>query len=81
MNGCQQCRPEDVCRRPWVVVRKAKVEKHSVSQGHDPRPAMIAITGYGGEKATDRALAAGFDYYMIKPVDPEALLTLLNSTL
>lgn len=48
---------------------------------HHPRPSIIAITGYGGAKATERALAVGFDHYMIKPVDPEALLSLINSTL
>ncbi len=48
---------------------------------HDPRPALIAITGYGGSVNADRALMAGFDYHVVKPVDPEALLRLVDAAM
>jgi signal transduction histidine kinase/ActR/RegA family two-component response regulator len=46
---------------------------------HEPRPALIAVTGYGGPSNVDRALMAGFDYHVVKPVDPEAVLRLIDS--
>jgi signal transduction histidine kinase len=42
-----------------------------------PRPLLIALTGYGGPKDRQRALAAGFDHHLVKPTDPEALLRLI----
>jgi signal transduction histidine kinase/CheY-like chemotaxis protein len=38
---------------------------------------LIALTGFGQESDRRRALAAGFDEHMTKPVDPEALKRLL----
>lgn len=46
---------------------------------HEPRPALIAVTGYGGPSNVDRALMAGFDYHVVKPIDPEAVLRLIDS--
>jgi signal transduction histidine kinase/ActR/RegA family two-component response regulator len=34
------------------------------------RPALIAMTGYGQPSDCDRALEAGFDVFLVKPVDP-----------
>ncbi len=41
-------------------------------------PVIIAITGYGQEKDRRQALAAGCDHYFLKPVDCNALLSLLS---
>ena len=38
---------------------------------------LIAITGWGQLKDRERTREAGFDHHLIKPVDPQALLTLL----
>jgi CheY-like chemotaxis protein len=35
---------------------------------------LIAVTGYGQEADRERALGAGFDRHLVKPVDPEVLL-------
>ena len=40
-------------------------------------PIMIALTGYGQPEDRVRALAAGFDHHLTKPVDVEALLRLI----
>ena len=48
----------------------------------DPRTAdamLIAITGYGQDSDRDRALAAGFDHHMVKPVDMKHLESILAS--
>jgi PAS domain S-box-containing protein len=34
---------------------------------------LVALTGYGYEEDRQRALAAGFDYHLVKPVDPAKL--------
>lgn len=38
---------------------------------------MIALTGYGQPSDRDRAMAAGFDHFLVKPADPAALAALL----
>jgi two-component system, sensor histidine kinase len=42
-----------------------------------PMPFMIALTGYGQPEDLARALAAGFDHHLTKPVDVEGLLRLI----
>jgi CheY-like chemotaxis protein len=40
---------------------------------------LVALTGYGRPEDRDRALAAGFDAHVVKPVDPDELNALLAS--
>ncbi len=40
---------------------------------------LIAMTGYGQDRDRQRAQQAGFDAHLIKPVQPEALRTLLEA--
>jgi signal transduction histidine kinase/ActR/RegA family two-component response regulator len=42
-------------------------------------PFAIAVSGYGQEEARARAIAAGFGQFLVKPVDVDALLTLIES--
>lgn len=39
---------------------------------------LIAVTGYGQEEDRRRALEAGFDVHLVKPVDPQKLLGYLT---
>jgi CheY-like chemotaxis protein len=39
---------------------------------------LIAITGWGQDVDKERAYAAGFDYHLTKPVDPQRLVELLR---
>ena len=41
-------------------------------------PYLIALTGYGQPDDVKRAREAGFDDHLLKPVDPDALATLLT---
>ncbi len=41
-------------------------------------PFLVALTGYGGQPYRERALAAGFDMHLLKPVSVEALQDLLR---
>lgn len=40
---------------------------------------LIALTGYGQEEARHRSKEAGFDYHLVKPIEPDALDALLDS--
>jgi signal transduction histidine kinase/ActR/RegA family two-component response regulator len=39
---------------------------------------MIALSGYGGDEARQKAKAAGFDDYLVKPVSPSKLFELVE---
>ena len=39
---------------------------------------LIALTGYGGTEPRRRALGAGFDRHLVKPIDPDLLLQVVN---
>ena len=45
----------------------------------EPRPAIIALTGWGQEADRQRARDAGFDHHLVKPADLAALQVLLAS--
>jgi two-component system CheB/CheR fusion protein len=34
---------------------------------------LVALTGYGRDEDKRQALTAGFDYHLVKPVDPDSL--------
>jgi CheY-like chemotaxis protein len=42
---------------------------------------LIAVTGFGDRVHRDRAQAAGFDHFLVKPVEPDSLRDLLGSLL
>jgi CheY-like chemotaxis protein len=41
-------------------------------------PRLLALTGYGTASDRERALSAGFDDHLVKPVDPDRLLEALD---
>jgi len=43
------------------------------------RALLVAVTGYGQEHDRKKALEAGFDHYLVKPVDVARLLGILGS--
>ena len=43
-----------------------------------PRPFLVALTGYGEAEDRRRAVEAGFDAHLVKPVDPTELTALLS---
>jgi two-component system, chemotaxis family, CheB/CheR fusion protein len=45
------------------------------------RCVLVALTGYGQEEDRRRSSAAGFDYHLVKPVDPQSLTELLSACL
>jgi len=47
------------------------------ADGWPRRPLIVAITGYGQPDDREKALAAGFDLHLAKPVEPQSLLELI----
>jgi PAS domain S-box-containing protein len=45
----------------------------------DARVVFAAVTGYAGGDDQERALAAGFDSFLVKPLEPESLTRLLRA--
>jgi CheY-like chemotaxis protein len=45
------------------------------------RPLLVALTGYGQPADRQRAIAAGFDAHLVKPVDTAALAAVLARAL
>ncbi len=55
----------------WQVARRLRGER-GLQQA-----LLVAITGYGQEADFARSREAGFDYHMVKPIDPDKLRHLL----
>ena len=48
---------------------------------HDPRPTLIPVTGRGSAADVDRVLLAGFDYHLVKRIEPQATLRLVDEAM
>ena len=57
----------------YEVARKLRANRDS------PPRLLVAVTGYGGDEVRRRALEAGFDRHLVKPVDPEDVKALLRT--
>ena len=54
----------------YEVARRLKAAKPAVR--------LIALTGYGREEDKRRAIEAGFDAHLVKPVDVKRLLAVMH---
>jgi CheY-like chemotaxis protein len=41
---------------------------------------LIALSGHSSEDVRDRALERGFNYYLVKPADPETLIEVIEES-
>jgi two-component system OmpR family response regulator len=46
--------------------------------GLTPAPRLVAVTAMGDEDARRRTTAAGFDFHLLKPVDPDQLANIVT---
>jgi CheY-like chemotaxis protein len=53
-----------------------ELARHARAAGYAGR--MIALSGYGAERDAQEALVAGFDAYLVKPVDRAQLRASLS---
>ena len=78
----EECRPQVVvCDIGLPGLDGYEVVTRMRQSRHDPRPALIALSGYGGPTYADRALQAGFDHHIVKPVNPEEILRLIDAAM
>ena len=55
-----------------------EVARYIRRQDYQPQR-LVALTGYGAPEDRERALRAGFDDHLVKPVDPDRLAELLQT--
>jgi CheY-like chemotaxis protein len=55
-----------------------QVAKRLREQPATKNAVLIAVTGYGQDADKERSKEAGFDYHLVKPVDPEKLQQILT---
>jgi DNA-binding response OmpR family regulator len=73
--------------QPWAIVcdiglprmNGYEVARQLRARADLARPTLIALSGYGQEEDRRRGSEAGFEYHLVKPVEPQALLALLDS--
>ena len=56
-----------------------EVARHAQRLAHPPAR-LIALTGFGSHDDIAATREAGFDTHLVKPIDPEQLLTACSST-
>jgi PAS domain S-box-containing protein len=55
-----------------------EVAKRIRGEPHGRRMLLLALTGYDAPQGTTRSTEHGFDYHLVKPVDPERLARLIT---
>jgi PAS domain S-box-containing protein len=85
--GGEEALAEAAARRPDVVlldIGMPSMDGYEVARRlrqaeGGGKVVLVAVTGYGQEEDRRRAREAGFDYHMVKPVDPGDLRELLSA--
>jgi len=72
--------------RPDVVIcdlglpkRNGVLVGEEIVAAQNPRPLLIAVTGYGDNATRELARSAGFDHFLVKPADPFEIEALIQS--
>ena len=60
-----------------LCAKTAQLDSSIIAPIAGARVMLVAFTGYGSDEDKLRALAAGFDHHLVKPVDPAKLRRLL----
>jgi CheY-like chemotaxis protein/anti-sigma regulatory factor (Ser/Thr protein kinase) len=55
------------------------VAEHIRAQPENGRTMIVAVSGYGQEQDRMRSKSVGFDYHVVKPIDPNVLAGLVGS--
>jgi PAS domain S-box-containing protein len=56
------------------AVRKREADHGNAGDGNPPHTPAVAVTAYAMQEDRERALNAGFDAYLVKPVEPFELI-------
>ena len=55
------------------------VAEHIRAQPENVRTMIVAVSGYGQQQDRERSRSVGFDYHVVKPIDPSVLAGLVGS--
>ena len=58
---------------------KQQLAEHIRAQPDNDGTMIVAVSGYGQEQDRARSKSVGFDYHVVKPIDPAALASLIGS--
>jgi DNA-binding response OmpR family regulator len=81
LNAARADRPDVVICDLGLPKRNGLLVGEQILDSVDPRPLLIAVTGYGDPATRDLAARAGFDHYLTKPADPFEIESLIESHL
>ena len=56
-----------------------EVARHLRETGSCKDSVIVAVSGFGQEDDRRRTREAGFNFHLVKPIDHDALITLLNT--
>jgi PAS domain S-box-containing protein len=78
-----QVAADDVPELMFVDIGLPEMDGYEVARRARRSPVLrevilVALTGYGQQEARERALAAGFDHHLLKPVDASTLRSLIE---
>jgi len=82
LKGLQAARTES----PDVIIcdlglpkRNGLLVGEEIVAAQNPRPLLMAVTGYGDAATRDLARDAGFDHFLVKPADPFEIEALIEA--
>ena len=75
-------KPQGIISFHWPEISRAGVARlfRELMSSQDPTIPVIALTAYGSIQDRDRALEAGFDRHLAKPIDPAELVRIIVKT-
>jgi len=79
VDACRTYRPDAVLLDLGLPGMSGYEVAQRLREIHGDSIALFAITGYGQAEDRAHSAAAGFDDHLVKPIDPDALKTLLAS--
>ena len=77
---CFRIFPE-MCARTWCLLALSSTSTRNIAIRAEPslaRTRLVALTGYGQPSDRARALTAGFETHLVKPVEWEAIAGILE---
>jgi len=82
LKGLQAARndpPDVIICDLGLPKRNGLLVGEEIAAAQNPRPLLMAVTGYGDAATRDLAQNAGFDHFLVKPADPFEIEALIEA--
>jgi two-component system, sensor histidine kinase len=82
LKGLQAARndpPDVIICDLGLPKRNGLLVGEEIAAAQNPRPLLMAVTGYGDAPTRDLARNAGFDHFLVKPADPFVIEALIEA--